>query len=83
MGLKKGMNTGKGREVKLANDARSPENPATLVAILVAAHKVGDRDLEREMRSRLQLEHGVRLVFSRGGKWTGEMSRRCRGVVEA
>lgn len=39
--------------------------PATLVAILVAARRSGDRELEREMRRRLEVEHGVRLTFAR------------------
>lgn len=41
------------------------ENPATLVAILVAARKVGNRELEREMRQRLA-DQGLKLVFVRG-----------------
>ncbi len=41
------------------------DSPAVLVAILVAARKVGDRDLVRRMRDRLQEEHGVKLVFLR------------------
>lgn len=41
------------------------ESPATLVAIIVAAHRIGDRDLEREMKRRLADEHGVTLRFAR------------------
>ena len=41
------------------------ENPATLVAILIAARKVRNRELEREMRQRLA-ELGVRVVFAQG-----------------
>lgn len=44
---------------------RRTESPATLVAILVAARKVGDRDLVHAMRERLETEHGVKLVFLR------------------
>jgi hypothetical protein len=40
-------------------------SPATLVAILVAAHRVGDRDLERESRRRLEDEHGIRIMFAK------------------
>ena len=40
------------------------DSPATLVAILVAAKKAGDRELEREMRRRLRSCHGVRLTFA-------------------
>jgi hypothetical protein len=41
------------------------ENPATLVAILVAARKVGNRELEREMRQRLE-DQGLKIIFLRG-----------------
>lgn len=40
-------------------------NPTTLVAILIAAHKTDDRDLEREARRRLEDEHGIKLRFMR------------------
>lgn len=49
----------------MESNARPTDSPATLVAILVAARKVGDRDLVRAMRHRLENEHGVRLVFLR------------------
>jgi hypothetical protein len=49
----------------MESETRPSESPATLVAILVAARKVGDRDLVRAMRERLESEHGVRLVFLR------------------
>jgi hypothetical protein len=49
----------------MATDTRPADNAATLVAILVAAHKVGDRDLEREMRARLEGQHRIKLVFLR------------------
>lgn len=39
------------------------QNPASLVAILVAAHKAKDRVLEREAKRRLAEVHGVRLTF--------------------
>jgi len=41
------------------------DSPATLVAIIVAARKTGDRELERGARHRLEQDHGVRLVFAR------------------
>ena len=44
---------------------KAPESPATLVAIIVAAHRVGDRELEREMRQQLEDEFGVKLRFAR------------------
>ncbi len=43
----------------------SADSPAVLVAIIVAAHKVGDRDLELAMRERLRVEYGVKLTFAR------------------
>lgn len=46
-------------------NTRPPDSPSTLVAILVAAHKIGDRDLERRMRDRLETDHRVRLTFLR------------------
>ena len=46
-------------------ETRTTDSPATLVAIIVAARKVGDRDLEREMRQRLEERHSVKLVFVR------------------
>jgi hypothetical protein len=46
-------------------DTRPADSPATIVAIIVAAHKIGDRELERMMRARLEQDHGVKLVFVR------------------
>jgi hypothetical protein len=46
-------------------DTRPADSPATIVAIIVAAHKIGDRELERMMRARLKQDHGVKLVFVR------------------
>ena len=40
-------------------------SPATLVAIIVAARRAGDRELERIMRQTLQDEHDVTLTFKR------------------
>jgi hypothetical protein len=42
------------------------ESPATLVAIIVAARRAGDRELEREARRRLEERFGVKLSFVRG-----------------
>jgi hypothetical protein len=41
------------------------DSPATLVAIIVAARRAGDRALEREMRRQLDERFGVRLSFER------------------
>jgi hypothetical protein len=46
-----------------ATDPR--DSPATLVAIIVAARRVGDRDLERETRRRLEERFRVKLSFLR------------------
>lgn len=51
------------------------ESPATLVAIIVAAHKAGDQDLERETRWKLQQRFGVKLRFARELQTKKEMSR--------
>lgn len=40
-------------------------SPASLVAIIVAARRAGDRELERESRSNLQERFGVKLQFAR------------------
>lgn len=40
-------------------------SPATLVAIIVAARRAGDRELEREARRRLEERFGVKLSFAR------------------
>lgn len=44
------------------------ESPATLVAILICAHRAGDRDLERIAKTRLEHMHGMRIVFVREPK---------------
>jgi hypothetical protein len=40
------------------------ESPATLVAIIVAARRAGDRELERQARRKLQDRFGVKLNFA-------------------
>jgi hypothetical protein len=50
--------------VKAVSDRRS-DSPATLVAIIVAARRAGDRELEREARRQLEERFGVRLTFAR------------------
>ena len=40
-------------------------SPATLVAILVAARRAGDRELERYARQQLHDQHAIRLTFAR------------------
>ena len=41
------------------------ESPSTLVAIIVAARRAGDRELERDARRSLEDRYGVRLSFAR------------------
>ena len=41
------------------------ETPASLVAILVAAHRTNDRDLEREARRELEDRFALRVRFLR------------------
>jgi len=55
-------------------DTRPTDSPATLVAIIVAARKIGDRDLERAMRDRLLEEHGVKVVFAREPRRESEVA---------
>ena len=45
------------------NDKQANDSPATLVAIIVAARRAGDRELERESRRRLRQRFGVNLIF--------------------
>ena len=40
------------------------ESPATLVAIIVAARRAGNRELEREMRRQLEQRFHVRISFA-------------------
>jgi len=40
-------------------------NPATLVAILIAAHRSSDQDLERVVKEQLLRKHGIRVRFCR------------------
>ena len=40
------------------------ESPSTLVAIIVAARRAGDRELERQARRQLQERFGVKLNFT-------------------
>ena len=46
--------------VQAMSETRSP---ATLVAILVAARRSGDRELEHQIRQRLLDEHGIKVTF--------------------
>ena len=44
---------------------KETESPATLVAIIVAARRAGNRELEREMRRQLEERFRVKLSFAR------------------
>jgi hypothetical protein len=44
---------------------RTSDSPATLVAIIAAARRAGDRELEREARRRLEEQFGMRLTIIR------------------
>ena len=41
------------------------ESPSTLVAIVVAARRAGDRELEKDARRKLEERFGVKLTFAR------------------
>jgi hypothetical protein len=47
-------------------DEIKKEGPAALVSVARAAHRTGDRDLERAARRLLLDEYGIRISFSRG-----------------
>ncbi len=53
------------------------ESPATLVAIIVAARRAGNRELEREMRRQLEQRFRVKLSFVQ------EQDQSSRGVSDA
>ncbi len=42
------------------------EGPAALVSVARAAHRTGDRDLERAARRLLLDDYGIRISFTRG-----------------
>ena len=44
---------------------KETESPATLFAIIVAARRAGNRELEREMRRQLEQRFRVKLSFVR------------------
>jgi hypothetical protein len=43
-----------------------PTSILTLIAIIVAARRSGDRQLERDALRELREAHGIRLSFARG-----------------
>jgi hypothetical protein len=45
-------------------------SPETLVAIIVAARRSGDRELERQAKTTLQNEFGITLKFAKSGEVT-------------
>jgi len=47
------------------NTISATDSPASLVAIIVAARRAGDRDLERAARRELTARYGVKLIFAR------------------
>ena len=51
-------------------------SPASLVAIIVASRRAGDRELERESRESLRERYGVKLQFTRGRQDLAEGDRR-------
>jgi hypothetical protein len=57
----------------------SYESPATLVAIIVAARRAGDRELERETRQLLAERYRVRLTFSK--QHAGEIPAVQEGIT--
>jgi hypothetical protein len=49
----------------MQQEGRATESPSTLVAIIVAARRAGDRELEHDARRRLQEQFHVKLSFAR------------------
>lgn len=49
----------------MAQETNSEGGPATLVAIIFAARRSADRELEREMRRKLEQRFGIKLIFAR------------------
>ena len=56
---------------------KETQNPATLGAIIVAARRAGNRELEREMRRQLEQRFRVKLSFVR------EQNDSVKGVNDA
>jgi hypothetical protein len=56
---------------------KETESPATLVAIIVAARRAGNRELEREMRRQLEQRFRVKISFVR------EQNDSVKGVNDA
>jgi hypothetical protein len=56
---------------------KETESPATLVAIIVAARRAGNRELEREMRRQLEQLFRVKLSF------VSESNDSTKGVNDA
>lgn len=54
--------------ITMPHDPPRRDDPATLVAIALAAHRSGDRDLLREARRELRQRHGIDLSFRRPAK---------------
>lgn len=55
-------------------------NAPTLVAIVIAARRAGDRDLERYAKGRLKEQHGVKLTFEMNAT---KQAKRPEGVTHA
>jgi hypothetical protein len=51
-------------EGKKMHATQEANNAPTLVAIVIAARRAGDRDLERYAKGRLRDQHGVKLSFA-------------------
>jgi hypothetical protein len=58
----------------MKHEQGTSESPATLVAIIVAARRAGDRELERDARRKLEDRFGVKLNFARDRATETEVS---------
>jgi len=59
------------REPTMTRESQT-ESPATLVAIIVAARRAGNLELEREMRRQLEQQFRVKLSFVREPTHSGK-----------
>jgi hypothetical protein len=62
------------------SNAGPSDSPAALVAIIIAARRAGDRDLERSARKELDRRFSVKLSFASGD--TRQAGQQPQGVAD-
>jgi hypothetical protein len=63
------------------NNVGPSDSPAALVAIIIAARRANDRELERSARRELDRRFNVKLSFASGD--TRQAGRQPQGVADA